>query len=30
MQVVEAEKWGYMAGIRTWCSDWLCSETVKN
>lgn len=29
MQVVEAEKWGYMAGIRTWCSDRLGLRAVE-
>lgn len=29
VQVVEAERWGYMAGIRTWCSDWLGLRAVE-
>ena len=27
--MVEAERWGYMAGIRTWCSDWLGLRAVE-
>ena len=29
MQVVEAERWGYMVGIRTWRSDWLGLRAVE-
>ena len=29
VQVVEAERWKYMAGIRTWCSDWLGLRAVE-